>query len=109
MVPMAATLTQARFTRPEWIFERKLDGIGLVAFKDGADVRLYSRTRHAQALPSLAGAIAALPVHDVILDGELEWDRSAYHVFDVMWLDGKDLRGLPLESRQAALATLSLA
>ncbi|MGH7574458.1 MAG: hypothetical protein ACREM1_04920 [Longimicrobiales bacterium] len=33
--PMAATLTQERFTGPEWIFERKLDGIRLLAFKDG--------------------------------------------------------------------------
>ena len=34
--PMAATLTQERFTGPEWIFERKLDGIRLLAFKHGA-------------------------------------------------------------------------
>ena len=33
--PMAATLTQERFTGPEWIFERKLDGIRLLAFKHG--------------------------------------------------------------------------
>ena len=33
--PMAATLTQERFTGPEWIFERKLDGIRLLAFKNG--------------------------------------------------------------------------
>ena len=41
IVPMAATLTQERFTGPEWIFERKFDGIRLLAFKQGADVRLY--------------------------------------------------------------------
>ena len=33
--PMAATLTQERFTGPEWIFERKFDGIRLLAFKHG--------------------------------------------------------------------------
>ena len=33
--PMAATLTQERFTGPEWIFERKLDGIRLLAYKEG--------------------------------------------------------------------------
>ena len=43
--PMAATLTQERFAGPEWIFERKLDGIRLLAFKNGADVRLLSRNR----------------------------------------------------------------
>ena len=43
--PMAATLTQERFTGPEWIFERKFDGIRLLAFKHGQDVRLFSRNR----------------------------------------------------------------
>ena len=43
--PMAATLTQERFAGPEWIFERKIDGIRLLAFKNGADVRLLSRNR----------------------------------------------------------------
>ena len=44
IVPMAATLTQERFTGPDWVFERKFDGIRLLAFKQGGDVRLYSRT-----------------------------------------------------------------
>ena len=38
--PMAATLTQERFAGPEWTFERKLDGIRLLSFKNGRDVRL---------------------------------------------------------------------
>ncbi len=42
---MAATLTDKRFTGPEWIFERKLDGIRLLAFKKGRDVQLFSRNR----------------------------------------------------------------
>ena len=33
--PMAATLTDERFTDPSWTFERKLDGIRLLAYKDG--------------------------------------------------------------------------
>ena len=45
VVPMAATLTQERFTGPEWIFERKLDGIRVLTFKHGADVRLLSRNK----------------------------------------------------------------
>src|SRR3954468_15748029 len=94
--PMAATLTQERFTGPEWIFERKFDGIRLLAFKQGADVRLYSRNRLPQNVPAVAKAIASLPVDTLILDGEITWDRSgAYHVFDVVWFDGRDVSSLP--------------
>jgi bifunctional non-homologous end joining protein LigD len=106
---MAATLTQERFTGSEWTFERKFDGIRLVAFKQGADVRLYSRTRLAKDIPPIASAVAQLPVRDAILDGELTWDSGmAYHVFDVVWLDGRDLTALPLSERRAILATLRL-
>ena len=106
LVPMAATLTQERFTGPEWLFEQKLDGIRLIAYKQGDEVRLYSRNRLPQEVPAIARAIAKLPVRDAILDGEMLWDQSAYHVFDVMWLDGRDLRELPLEARRAELARL---
>ena len=58
VVPMAATLTQERFTGPEWIFERKFDGIRLLAFKQGQDVRLFSRNRLPQNNPAIAQAIA---------------------------------------------------
>ena len=43
--PMAATLTQERFTGPDWIFERKLDGIRLLAFSNESAVRLLSRNK----------------------------------------------------------------
>jgi bifunctional non-homologous end joining protein LigD len=56
LVPMAATLTQERFTGPDWIFERKLDGIRMLAYKQGSDVRLFSRD---QAAPDK-------PVQDVV-------------------------------------------
>jgi bifunctional non-homologous end joining protein LigD len=105
--PMAATLTQERFTGPEWLFERKYDGIRLIAFKQGAEVRLYSRNRLLQNIPGVAKAIAALPVRDAILDGEITWDRQdAYHVFDVLWLDGRSVTSLPLEARRALLQQL---
>ncbi len=110
--PMAATLTQERFTGPEWIFERKLDGIRLLAFKRGAQVRLLSRNRLPQHYPSVANAIARLPVRDLILDGEAAWDpgsRVAYHVFDVLWIDGRDVTALPIEERRAILKRLPLA
>lgn len=107
---MAATLTQERFTGPEWIFERKFDGIRLVAFKQGPDVRLFSRNRLPQDLPAIARAIADLPVHDVILDGELTWEEGGveYYVFDVMWLDGRDVRTMPLHARRELLTRLPL-
>ena len=106
---MAATLTQDRFTGPEWIFERKFDGIRLIAFKQGSEVRLYSRNRLPQNIPSVAGAIAKLPVQNLILDGEITWDRSgAYHVFDIVWLDDRDVRSLPLHERLALLRRLPL-
>ena len=58
VVPMAATLTQERFTGPEWLFERKFDGIRLLAFKRGSQVQLYSRNRLLQDIPPVAAAIA---------------------------------------------------
>jgi ATP-dependent DNA ligase len=105
--PMAATLTQQRFAGPEWIFERKFDGIRLLAFKRGDEVQLFSRNRLPQHIPSLAGAIAALPVRNLILDGEVTWDRAgAYHVFDILWIDDRNVTALSLEERQALLHTL---
>jgi ATP-dependent DNA ligase len=105
--PMAATLTQERFTGGEWLFERKFDGIRLLAYKNGTDVRLYSRNRLPQHLPALTEAIARLPVKEVILDGEVTWDgRSGYHVFDILWLNGHLLTALPLEDRRTLLEEL---
>ena len=110
LVPMAATLTQERFTGPDWTFERKFDGIRLLAFKQGHTVRLLSRNRLPQNLPSITAAVAALPAHDAILDGELTWSGAlTYHVFDVMWIDGRQVTALPLEERRALLAALPLA
>jgi len=108
--PMAATLTKERFTGPEWIFERKLDGIRVLAFRDGAEVRLLSRNRLPQEMPQIARAVAGLPVRDVVLDGEVTWGggKVAYHVFDIMWLDGRDVMSLPLEARRGLLADLPL-
>jgi ATP-dependent DNA ligase len=105
--PMAATLTEQRFSGPDWLFERKFDGIRLLAYKRGAEVQLFSRNRLRQDLPPVARAVAALPVDEVILDGEVTWDgASAYHVFDVLWLNRRPLTALPLEERRARLRTL---
>jgi len=101
--PMAATLTHERFAGPEWTFEHKVDGIRLLAFKRGASVVLYSRNHLVQEVPAVARAIAALPCDELILDGELEWNGSAYTLFDVLWRDGVDLRARPIEERRAIL------
>jgi bifunctional non-homologous end joining protein LigD len=114
--PMAATLTQERFSGPEWIFERKLDGVRLLAYKRGRDVQLLSRNQLPQndAYPSVVRAVEHLPVRNVILDGEATgvWGRPgkvAYHVFDVLWIDDRDVTALPLEERHALLAELPFA
>jgi len=121
VVPMAATLTEERFTGPDWIVERKLDGIRLLAFKHGKDVKLYSRNRLEQHNPAIANAIAQMPVKDAIFDGEVTgvWGpptlrdadkghRLGYHVFDLLWLNGRDLMDLPLTERRDLLASLPL-
>jgi len=118
---MAATLTERRFTGPEWSFERKFDGIRLLAFKRGRDVGLFSRNRLPQDCPPIADAIAELPARDLILDGELtgvwgppttrEADKRrglAYHVFDILWMDGRDVMPLPLDERRGLLKALPL-
>ena len=108
--PMAATLTQERFTGPDWLFERKFDGIRLLAYKQGDEVRLYSRNRLPQNLPEIASAIRALPAEEVVLDGEVTWDgRSGYHVFDILWMNGRAVTSLPLEDRRALLTSLPFA
>jgi DNA ligase D-like protein (predicted ligase) len=114
--PMAATLTQERFTAEGWVFERKLDGIRLLAFKQGGGVRLLSRNRLPQnhAYPDVARAIAEIPYSEFILDGEAlgVWggrnEAVGYHVFDVLWLDGRDLTQLQLDQRRALLDKLPL-
>ena len=113
LVPMAATLTQERFDGPDWLFERKLDGIRLLAYKQGSSVRLLSRNQLPLngSYPTVLAAIERLPVRDVILDGEATgvWGHAgkvAYNVFDILWLDGRDVTGLPLEERRALVGAL---
>ena len=105
--PMAATLTQERFNTGDWLFERKFDGIRLLAYKRGKDVKLYSRNRLLQNSPHVARAVAAIDAAELILDGEVAWDgHSGYHVFDILWLNGKNTTTLPLEERRALLKKL---
>jgi bifunctional non-homologous end joining protein LigD len=107
---MAATLTQERFSGPEWLFERKLDGIRVLTYKQDLDVRLFSRNRLPQTCPPIAEAVAQLPAREAILDGEVTWGQGGmlYHVFDIMWLDGRNVMPLPLDERRALLQALPL-
>jgi DNA ligase D-like protein (predicted ligase) len=113
---MAATLTKERFSGPEWVFERKLDGIRLLAFKGETGVRLLSRNKllRNDSYPELVAAIAALSARDAIFDGEATgmWEERnvavGYHLFDVLWLDGTDVTSQPLDARRLLLSKLSL-
>ena len=107
---MAATLTQERFTGDAWLFEQKFDGIRLLAYKNGDDVKLYSRNRLLQHSPRIADAIRRMDADELILDGEVDWDRDSwYHVFDILWRDGRSTTALPLEERRALLKRLKFA
>ena len=108
LVPMAATLTQERFTGPEWVFEQKFDGIRLLAYKKGNDVQLFSRNHLPQNIPTVRHAIERLPNYELILDGEITWPggKVKYHVFDIMWIDGRNVTTLPIEERRELLAGL---
>ena len=122
--PMLATLTESYFSDPDWIFEPKLDGVRCLAFKRGARVRLMSRNQLSldDRFPDVAAAVGALPLDDVILDGEvavvsggvsrfqslqrhlLEGGGSlVYFVFDAPHLAGRDITRLPLLARKDLL------
>lgn len=108
--PMAATLTTDRFVDPAWTFERKLDGIRMLVYKDGRDVQLWSRNRLllTDDYPTVARALAMLPVKTAIFDGEAtgSWGRQGdadYHVFDLLWLNGRPVTALSLDERRALL------
>ncbi|MGI8735647.1 MAG: hypothetical protein ACR2LM_20380 [Pyrinomonadaceae bacterium] len=77
---MAATLTQDRFTGEEWLFEQKFDGIRLLAYKNGADVKLFSRNCLPKNIPAVADSVKSLPATQLILDGEITWGRRLAQV-----------------------------
>jgi bifunctional non-homologous end joining protein LigD len=121
---MLATLVDAPFHRPGWIWEEKYDGIRLIALKDGPRVRLLTRNdkdRRAD-FPEIAAALAALPAARLVLDGEAVvldaggvsrfqlLQRRAegasppiYVAFDCLHAGGRDLLREPLTARRAAL------
>jgi bifunctional non-homologous end joining protein LigD len=121
--PMLATLTDKPFDDPDWVFETKWDGFRAIAVAKPGDASLYSRNLNdiSRKYPSICQALSAIK-HEAVLDGELialdEHGRSRFQllqnagreptrlrfcVFDLLYLDGKDLRGKPLLERKAAL------
>jgi ATP-dependent DNA ligase len=116
-----AVLTARRPAGPEWVFERKLDGIRCLAVKDGGRTRLYSRNELSlnERYAPLAAALDADPADGFVVDGEAvafvggrdrfgggEGDELFYYVFDVLFADGSDVRSPPLEARRALLERL---
>lgn len=131
--PMLATLTDERFSDPDWIFERKLDGVRLLVFRRDGSVRLLTRSRkdRSPTYPELADALEGAGP-DLVVDGEVvafegsvtsfsrlqsriqvgeeaEARRRArsvpvkLYLFDILHLDGHDLTKLPLRLRKKVL------
>jgi DNA ligase D-like protein (predicted ligase) len=120
---MKAVLTDERSFGEGWIFERKLDGIRGIGVRDGGDVRLLSRNDLSlnERYPEVAEALGAQPAERLAVDGEVvafdgaqtSFARLArrgrervavyYYVFDLLWLDGHDIRPLPLRERKRLL------
>ncbi|HLH16737.1 MAG TPA: non-homologous end-joining DNA ligase [Bryobacteraceae bacterium] len=130
--PMLATLTAEPFSGAGWIFEPKLDGERCLTFVQGGRARLLSRNGKPLngTYPELVEPLGRQPAGDYIADGEIVAfqdgvtsfaqiqqrmqirDPAAarsrgvevfYYLFDLLYLDGRDLRELPLEYRKALL------
>jgi bifunctional non-homologous end joining protein LigD len=121
--PMKAVLADKPFSDPNWIFERKLDGIRCLAIKDASGVRLMSRTGHLMnhEYPAVVEALEREPSKEFIVDGEIvafEKGITSFsrlqrrgrervplflYLFDMPCLDGEDLRARPLRERKARL------
>ena len=130
---MLATLTEERFSRPDWIFERKLDGVRCLARRDAdGRVRLLSRNDKdmSRTYPEIVDALSAAASTELFVDGEVvafagrrtSFERLQgrlgltdpqaarasgiavfYYVFDLLFADGQDVRAVPLLSRKKLL------
>ncbi|MGI4745744.1 MAG: DNA ligase D [Janthinobacterium lividum] len=127
--PQLAQLVHTPPTGKGWVSEVKFDGYRMLARKDGHQVRIITRNGldWTERLPSLAAAVAAMEPRTLMLDGELvalgkngissfaglqdafstgRTKSLFYYVFDLLHLDGADLRPQPLSARRTALETL---
>jgi bifunctional non-homologous end joining protein LigD len=111
---------------PGWLHEIKHDGFRILARRDSAGVRLITRNANdfTDRFPFIATAVAELPVKSCLIDGEAivcdenglavfdlirrhgAGERAVLSAFDLLELDGKDLRRKPIETRKALLAKL---
>lgn len=125
--PMLATLVDAPPSQPGWSFEVKWDGYRAIARCDSKDVQLLSRNNKSfdDKFYPIREALAGLKLR-AILDGEItvlkpdgsssfgalqNWRSEAdgeliYYVFDVLWLEGRDLMDQPLSQRRALLTKI---
>ncbi|HEV7845967.1 MAG TPA: non-homologous end-joining DNA ligase [Thermoleophilaceae bacterium] len=121
--PMKAVLADKPFSDPNWIFERKLDGIRCLATRDSSGVQLVSRTgrRMNHEYPTIVEALEREPSDDFIADGEIVAFENGItsfsrlqrrgrervpvflYLFDLPRLAGEDLRRVPLRERKARL------
>jgi bifunctional non-homologous end joining protein LigD len=120
--PMKAVLTSDCFSDPDWIYERKLDGIRCISVKTTAGVRLWSRNHLSlnDRFPELAEALGHDP-GEFVVDGEVvafagaqtsfarlqqrgeRQVRVFYYIFDLLHVAGHDTTALPLRTRKALL------
>jgi bifunctional non-homologous end joining protein LigD len=123
--PMLPTLTRAVFQHADWLYEPKFDGYRVLAFINGGEVRLWSRggQDYSGRYPEIVSALHKQRAQHVVLDGEivalapdgrLSFQRLQnrashpdavlrYYVFDLLYLDGFDLRGVHLTERKQLL------
>lgn len=126
--PELATLVE-KVPDGQWRYEVKFDGYRIMARIDHDEVKLFTRNGHdwTHKLPGQAEALAALHLESAWLDGEMvvvdeegvpdfqalknafeagRSDHIVYYLFDLPYLNGVDLREVPVEERRAALATV---
>jgi bifunctional non-homologous end joining protein LigD len=124
IVPCAPILSDKPPSGPDWLHEIKHDGYRILARKAGKCVRLWSRNGRdwSREFTAIAEAIRALPADDLLIDGETYghdanggpdfWElrgageRACLHAFDLLELDGEQIRREPLEQRKARLKRL---
>lgn len=129
IAPMKASLVAAPPVGGDWLYELKFDGYRALALKNGGAVELLSRNEKSFSgrFSEIAEAVAALPARSAILDGEIvaldeegrpsfqrlqaletgeERPPLAFYLFDLLRLDGADLRGQPLHERRERLSAL---
>src|SRR3954469_3044864 len=126
ILPCQPALAERPPSGSGWLHEIKFDGYRVIARKDGDRVRLWARTTsdYSKAFIRIRDAVAALPVNSAVLDGEAIVMRSADRcdfealrsrqgqaeailvAYDIMELDGENVRREPLEARRKRLAKL---